>query len=172
MKILYILVAAGVAFLGANCMASAADAPSPAALTIKAGAGAESNAAPRLVDFSGGIDYLIHPSATVPLNTSLYADFLGHSSFGLGAAIRNAGPAYFGAGVGFYSMSVTPPGGGPACIGCGGSSPTFTSSGFGGKVFGGFHVAPFTAVELAYHFTPYAQGYQTNVLTAQLAVRM
>jgi hypothetical protein len=171
-KVLPLLVAAGAAFYSLTCAAVASDVPTPSALTIKAGAGAESNAK-NVVGFAGGIDYIFHPSGTLqPFNASVYADFLGHSSFGFGVAIRNAGPAYIGAGAGLYSMSVTPPGGGPVFIGGGSSSPTYTASGFGGKLFGGFSVAPLTSVELAYHFTPYTHGYQTNVLTAELAVRL
>lgn len=151
--------------------ARAADLPSPSAVTIKAGVGIESNAVHN-AGFAGGVDYIFHPSSALqPFNVSIYGDLLGNNSFGLGAAIRNSGPFYVGAGAGIYSMSVTPGGGCQALPGGGCSNTTLTSSGLGGKVFGGFSVAPFTSLELGYHFTPAANGIQTNVVTAQLAVR-
>ena len=147
-----------VATLGATTVARA-DIPSPTALTVKAGANIQTNAAASNSGFSGGLDYIFHPSSTLePFNASFYGDLLG-KSVGLGVAIRNAGPVYIGAGAGFYSVSISPAG------------RTLTSSGLGGKVFGGFGLAPFTSLELGYHFMPAASGIQTNSVTAQLAVR-
>jgi hypothetical protein len=169
MKIPHVLAMTGVALLSATCAAPAADVPSVSAFTLKGGASVESNAKP-LTGFAGGIDYILRPSSTLePFNLSIYGDLLGKSG-GAGIAIRNAGPLYIGAGVGIYSVSLTPSGGGGPAL-PGGGNPTYTSSGFGGKVFGGFGIAPFTSLELGYHFLPAANGYQTNTVTAQLAVR-
>lgn len=170
MKIPHVLVMAGVALLSATCAAPAADVPSVSAFTLKGGVSVESNAKP-LTGFAGGIDYIFRPSSTLePFNLSVYGDLLGKSG-GAGIAIRNAGPLYIGAGVGLYSVSLTTSGGGAQLPGGGGGNPTFTSSGFGAKVFGGFGIAPFTSLELGYHFLPAASGIQTNTVTAQLAVR-
>lgn len=154
MKISHVLASTAFAFLSAACAASAADLPSPTAFTLKAGVSVESNAKPAS-GFAAGIDYIFHKSSTLePFNLSVYGDLLGKSG-GAGIAIRNGGPAYIGAGVGLYSASLTP----------------FTSSGFGGKVFGGFSVAPFTSLEFGYHFLPAVRGIQTNTVTAELALR-
>jgi len=171
MKVYHVIMLFTVILLNMACAARAADLPSPGAITIKAGVGIESNAVHN-AGFAGGIDYIFHPSSTLqPFNVSLYGDLLNNSSFGLGVAIRNSGPFYVGAGAGIYSMSVTPAGGCQALPGGGCANRTFTSNGLGGKVFGGFSVAPFTSLELGYDFTPAANGIQTNVVTAQLAVR-
>jgi hypothetical protein len=171
MRISHALVMAGAAFLSATCDAPAAGVPSVSAFTVKGGVSVESNAKP-LTGLAAGIDYIFRPSSTLqPFDLSFYGDLLGRSG-GAGVAIRNAGPAYIGAGLGLYSVSVTTSGGCAAALpgsACG--NQTFTSSGFGGKLFGGFNVAPFTALELGYHFLPYANGIQTNTVTAQLAVR-
>lgn len=170
MKICHALVMTSVTLLSATCAASAADVPSVSAFTLKAGVSAESNAKP-LTGFAAGVDYIFRPSSTLePFNLSLYGDLLGKSG-GAGVAIRNAGPLYVGAGVGLYSVSLTTTGGGSQLPGGGSANPTYTSSGFGGKVFGGFGIAPFTSLELGYHVLPAAHGIQTNTFTAQLAVR-
>lgn len=161
----------GFAFLSAASAAAAADLPSPTAFTVKGGVSVESNASPQNAGFSAGVDYIFHPSSTLqPFNTSFYGDLLGKSG-GVGVAIRNGGPVYIGAGAGFYSVSVTPSHGCGALPGDNCANPTYTSSGLGGKVFGGFGIAPFTSLEIGYHFLPAANGIQTNTVTAQLAVR-
>ena len=82
---------------------------------------------------------------------SFYGDLLGKNAGGIGVAVRNGGPAYIGAGIGLYSVSST--------------------TGLGGKVFGGFHVAPFTSMELGYNIMPSTHGVQSNSVTAELALR-
>lgn len=157
-KYFFAITAIAASLVYAGVPARAADVPSPSAFTIKGGLLAQSSSAAGNASFSIGADYVVHPSSTLdPINGSVYLDVLG-KSVGGGIAIRNAGPVYVGAGVGFYSVSISP-------------GPTYTSSGFGGKIFGGFTVAPHTAVELGYHILPQAGGIDTNGVTAQVALR-
>jgi hypothetical protein len=160
-----------IALLFAGSAAGArADMPSPSQFTLKVGGGVQSNAAQSLV-FAAGADYAIIPATKLtPVNVSLYADLFGKSGGG-GIAVRNTGNTYVGAGLGYYSVSITPPYGGPA--GLLGPTPqtTFTGSGAGGKVFAGFSAAGLS-FELGYHFLPNAGSYQTNTVTAQLALHL
>jgi hypothetical protein len=98
------------------------------------------------------VDYIFHPSSTLePIDGSFYADLLGRS-IGAGLAIHNSGPIYVGAGLGLYSVS----------------EDSRNSSGVGGKVFGGFDIAPLTTLELGYHFLPQ----DANTVTLQLGLRL
>lgn len=136
-------------------VAHAQSLPSPSALTLKAGVSVPSNADIGNSGFAFGADYVFHPSTTLePFNVSFYGDLLGKNG-GAGVAIRNAGPAYIGAGIGLYSTSVN----------------AGSATGFGGKVFGGFDIAPHTALEIGYHVLPKVAGIDTNVVSAQLAFR-
>lgn len=167
-SVLVVLVASCI--LSASAAARAGAIPSPTAFTFKAGGSLEANASSPF-GLALGADYIFHPSSLLePFNASVYVDVLGKSAGG-GIAIRNGGPLYAGEGIGYYSVSLSPSiaCGGPPGAGCG--PTTFTSSGFGGKLFGGFKIAPFTSVELGYHFLPQAGGYQTTTLSAELALR-
>lgn len=171
MKTLAFVMLAAVASLGATAEASAADLPSPGALTLKAGGEVQTTAAAGNAGFALGADYVFHPSSLLePFNLSFYGDLLG-KSFGAGVAIRNGGPAYIGAGVGLYSVSISPGGGCPVIVPGGCVQPTYTSSGFGGKVFGGFSIAPHVSVELGYNVMPQAHSIQTNAVSGELALR-
>lgn len=134
---------------------SAQSLPSPSAFTLKAGFSIPADANIGNSGFAFGADYIFHPSTTLePFNISFYGDLLGKNG-GAGVAIRNGGPAYIGAGLGLYSASV----------------PAGSTTGFGGKIFGGFDVAPHTTFELGYHVLPKVAGSNTNVVTAQLGFR-
>ena len=157
MKVLSVFILATVASLGSLAAASAADVPSPSAFTLKAGGEVQTSSAAGNGSFALGADYIFHPSSIIePFNLSFYGDLLG-KSFGAGVAIRNGGPIYVGAGVGFYSVSITP--------------SAFTANGFGGKLFGGFSVAPHTSIELGYNVMPQTHGIQTNTVSAEWALR-
>jgi hypothetical protein len=150
--------------------AQAQSLPSPSALTVKAGVSAESNATLNQTGLALGVDYAFHPaSALEPFAVSFYADLLGKSG-GAGIAIRNAGPAYIGAGAGLYSTSLTHAYGGPA--GGGSNANAGTATGFGGKIFAGFDVAPHTTLELGYHVLPQVNGISANTISAELGFRL
>ena len=135
--------------------ANAQSLPSPSALTLKGGVSVPSNADVQNSGIALGADYIFHPSSVIePFNLSVYGDLLAKSG-GVGVAIRNAGPVYVGAGAGFYSTSVA----------------AGTSSGFGGKIFGGFDIAPHTTLEIGYHLLPKLNGTDTNVVSAQVGFR-
>jgi hypothetical protein len=158
------------ALLGAPAAAAAQSLPSPSALTLKAGLSVQYNAASPAA--AGGIDYIFHPASLVePFDGSFYADIFGKSG-GAGIAIRNGGPAYIGAGVGLYSVSLAPTPACPAAIGpLGCARPTYSATGAGGKIFGGFVIAPHATLELGYHVLPKAGGLQADTVTAQLGFR-
>jgi hypothetical protein len=149
MKISHVLAVAGIAFLATLSPAAAA---SPSALTVKVGGSLQSNAGSGTSGLAAGVDYIFHPSSTLePIDGSFYADLLGRS-IGAGLAIHNSGPIYVGAGLGLYSVS----------------EDSRNSSGVGGKVFGGFDIAPLTTLELGYHFLPQ----NANTVTLQLGLRL
>jgi hypothetical protein len=149
MKISHVLAIAGITFLAALSPAAAA---SPSALTVKVGGSLQNNAGSGTSGLAAGVDYIFHPSSTLePVNGSFYADLLGRS-IGAGLAIRNSGPIYAGAGLGLYSVS----------------EDSRNSSGVGGKIFGGFDIAPLTTLELGYHILPQ----QANTVTLQLGLRL
>lgn len=149
------LAALTFAPLACVTVANAQTLPSPSALTLKAGVSVPSNADVQNSGFALGADYIFHPSSLLePFNLSVYADLLAKSG-GAGVAIRNAGPVYIGAGAGFYSTSVN----------------AGSASGFGGKVFGGFDIAPHTTLEFGYHVLPKLNGVDTNVMSAQVGFR-
>jgi hypothetical protein len=101
---------------------------------------------------AAGLDYILHPSSVLePINVSAYADLLGRG-VGAGLAIRNGGPIYAGAGLGLYSVS--------------------SVAGVGGKVFGGFDIAPRTTLELGYHFLPQVNGVRENAVTLGIGVHL
>ncbi len=155
MKISHVLSIAGIAVLAAISPALA-DAPSPSAVTVKVGGSLQSNADAGTSGFAAGVDYVLHPSSILqPFNASAYADLLGRS-VGAGLAVRNAGPVYAGAGLGLYSVST------------GGQNTT----GLGGKVFGGFDVAPRTTLELGYNFLPQVEGIHTNTVTLGIGLHL
>lgn len=172
MKMLSVFVLATVASLGTIGSAAAAGVPSPSAFTLKAGGEVQTSSAAGNGGFALGADYIFHPSSVIePFNLSFYGDLLG-KSFGAGVAIRNGGPIYVGAGVGLYSVSITPStvcAGPPGAGGC--TQLTYSSNGFGGKLFGGFSVAPHTSIELGYNVMPQTHGIQTNTVSAELALR-
>ncbi|HVA26877.1 MAG TPA: hypothetical protein VNF68_01770 [Candidatus Baltobacteraceae bacterium] len=167
----YVLIIAALSSLSMSAAAAASGIPSPTAITVKAGGEVQTASAAGTGGVALGADYIFHPSSLIePFNLSLYGDLLG-KSFGAGVAIRNGGPVYVGAGAGFYSVSISPGGGCAVLPGGGCSQPTYTSSGLGGKVFGGFAVAPFVSVELGYHIMPQAHGIQTNAVSGELTLR-
>jgi hypothetical protein len=156
MKISHVLGVAGIAFLAAISPAGAASVPSPSAVTVKVGGSLQSNAGAGTDGLAAGVDYVFHPSSILqPFNASAYADLLG-KSVGAGLAIRNGGPVYAGAGIGLYSVSA------------GGD----TATGVGGKLFGGFDIAPRTTLELGYHFLPQVDGIQTNTVTLGIGLHL
>jgi hypothetical protein len=155
MKISLVLAATTLAALAAGSPALAV--PSPTALTIKAGGSIQSNTGAGTSGLAAGLDYVFHPSSTLgPINGSFYADLLGRS-IGAGIAIRNSGPIYAGAGLGLYSVS---------------AENSQNAAGVGGKVFGGFAIAPLTTLELGYHFLPQVRGISTNTVTLQLGIHL
>lgn len=155
MKISQVLGMAAIAVLTATSTAMAA--PSPTALTIKVGGSIQTNADAGTSGLAAGVDYTFHPSSTLePINGSIYADLLGRT-IGAGVAIRNGGPLYLGAGVGLYNVS---------------ASDGQNAAGVGGKVFGGFSVAPLTTLELGYHFLPQVHGINTNTVTLQVGLHL
>jgi hypothetical protein len=151
MKISYLLGVAGIAVLSTLAPASADSLPSPSAVTVKVGGSLQSSGG----DTSGlaaGVDYVLHPSSVLePVNLSAYADLLGRG-VGAGLAIRNGGPIYAGAGVGLYSVD--------------------SAAGLGGKVFGGFSIAPRTTLELGYNFLPQVDGMQRNTVTLAVGLHL
>lgn len=151
MKISHVLAIAGIAAIAAIAPASADNLPSPSAVTVKVGGSLQSNGG----DTSGlaaGVDYVLHPSSTLnPVNLSVYADLLGRG-VGAGVAVRNGGPVYVGAGLGLYSVS--------------------SVSGVGGKIFGGFEVAPRTTLELGYHYLPQLNSNHTDAVTLTLGLHL
>jgi hypothetical protein len=169
MKHFSVILLAIFALLTAGVQASAA----PSDLTLKAGGfvPTDANASGSNGHFSAGAEYVVvHQTAVTPFNLSLYGDVFG-SSGGAGFSVRNSGPVYLGAGLGFYHVSITQAGGCPA-IGQGCPASTLTSSGAGGKVFAGLNVAKDAALEAGYHFLPSAAGISTNTFTASVVVRM
>jgi hypothetical protein len=160
-------------FLLALSPALAATASSPDALTIRVGGFVQTDSTAGDAGFAGGIDYALRPaSALQPFVVSAYGDILGRS-LGAGVSIRNSGPLYIGAGAGFYNTSISPKGGGAASIPPFGSSPlpAYTASGVGGKVYGGFELAPHTTLEIGVHFLPQADQIDSNVFTAEFGIR-
>jgi hypothetical protein len=151
MKISYLLGVAGIAVLSTLAPAGADSLPSPSAVTVKVGGSLQSSGG----DTSGlaaGVDYVLHPSSVLePVNLSAYADLLGRG-VGAGLAIRNGGPIYAGAGVGLYSVD--------------------SAAGLGGKVFGGFSIAPRTTLELGYNFLPQVDGMQRNTVTLGVGLHL
>lgn len=157
MKISHVLGMAGITFLAAISPACAASVPSPSAVTVKVGGSLQSNAAAGTAGLAAGVDYVFHPSSILePFNVSAYADLLG-KSVGGGLAVRNGGPVYAGAGIGLYSVS---------------TAGSQTASGVGGKIFGGFDIAPRTTLELGYHFLPQVDGIQTNTVTLGVGLHL
>lgn len=151
MKISHALGIAAVTILAAIAPASADSLPSPGAVTVKVGGSLQSGGGDTS-GFAAGVDYALHPSSILePVNVSAFGDLLGRS-VGAGLAIRNGGPVYVGAGVGLYSVSST--------------------AGLGGKVFGGFNVAPRTTLELGYHFLPHVDGEQNNAVTLGIGLHL
>jgi hypothetical protein len=151
MKLSHVLGVAAIAALAAIEPASADSLPSPSAVTVKVG-GSLQSAGDATSGFAAGLDYVIHPSSVIsPVDVSAYADLLGRG-IGGGLAIRNAGPVYVGAGVGLYSVS--------------------SVAGLGGKVFGGFTVAPHTTLELGYNFLPQVNGMRTNTVTLGVGLHL
>jgi hypothetical protein len=144
MKISHVLGITAITALAAIAPASADSLPSPSAFTFKVGGSLQSSGG-GTSGFAAGVDYVLHPSSIFqPVNVSLYADLVGQG-IGGGLAVRNPGPVYVGAGVGLYSVNAV--------------------AGVGGKVFGGFNIAPHTTLELGYHFLPQVQGEHSNALT-------
>lgn len=151
MKISHVLGIAAVAIAASILPASADSLPSPNALTVKVGGSLQSGGSDTS-GFAAGLDYVLQPSSIVqPFNVSLYADLLGRG-VGAGFAIRNSGPAYVGAGLGLYSVS--------------------SVTGLGGKVFGGFDIAPRTTLELGYHFLPQVEGIRSNAVTLGVGLHL
>jgi hypothetical protein len=151
MKISHLLGMAGFAMLAAISPARADSLPSPSAVTVKVGGSLQSNGGDTS-GFAAGLDYVLHPSSVLePVNVSAYADLLGRG-VGAGLAIRNAGPVYAGAGLGLYSVS--------------------SVAGLGGKVFGGFNIAPRTSLELGYHFLPQIDGVRENAVTLAVGLHL
>jgi hypothetical protein len=151
MKISQAFAVAGIAVMAAVAPAAADSLPSPSAVTVKIGGSLQSSGG----DTSGlaaGIDYVLHPSSVLePVNLSAYADLLGRG-VGAGLAIRNGGPIYVGAGVGLYSVD--------------------SVAGLGGKLFGGFSIAPRTTLELGYNFLPQVDGMQRNTVTLAVGLHL
>ncbi len=151
MKISHVLAMAGIAALTAISPASADSLPSPSAVTVKVGGSLQSSGG-ETSGFAAGVDYVLHPSSVLqPVNVSAYADLLGRG-VGAGLAIRNPGPVYVGAGLGLYSVD--------------------SVAGIGGKVFGGFNVAPRTTLELGYHFLPQVVGEHSNAVTLGIGLHL
>jgi hypothetical protein len=167
MQKLRLFLLCSAAALLSPALAHAQSLPSPSALTVKAGVSVESNASANQAGLALGVDYAFHPASTLePFALSFYADLLGKSG-GIGVAIRNAGPAYIGAGAGLYSTSLTYAAGGAG----GTSNVNGTATGFGGKVFAGFDVAPHTTLEFGYHVLPRVNSINANTISAQLGFR-
>lgn len=151
MKISHVLGMAAVTVLAAIAPASADSLPSPNAVTVKVGGSLQSSGS-GTSGFAAGVDYVLHPSSILqPVDTSVYADLLGRG-VGAGLAIRNGGPVYVGAGLGLYSVS--------------------SQAGLGGKVFGGFNIAPRTTLELGYHFLPHVDGERDNAVTLGVGLHL
>jgi hypothetical protein len=151
MKLSHVLGVAGIAVFAAIAPARADSLPSPSAVTVKVG-GSLQSAGDATSGFAAGLDYVVHPSSVIsPVNVSAYADLLG-KGIGAGLAIRNPGPVYVGAGLGLYSVS--------------------SVAGVGGKVFGGFNVAPRTSLELGYNFLPQINGMRTNTVTLAVGLHL
>lgn len=145
------LALAGIAALAAISPASADSMPSPNAVTVKVGGSLQSNG-DGTSGFAAGVDYVLSPASVLqPINVSAYADLLGRG-VGAGVAIRNSGPVYVGAGLGLYSVS--------------------SVAGLGGKVFGGFNIAPRTTLELGYHFLPQVDGMRANAVTLGVGLHL
>lgn len=142
---------AAISVLAVIAPARADSLPSPSAATVKIGGSLQSSG-DGTSGFAAGVDYILHPASTLePINLSLYADLLG-KGVGAGLAIRNSGPVYVGAGLGLYSVS--------------------SVTGLGGKVFGGFSVAPRTTLELGYNFFPQVNGVHNNAVTLALGLHL
>ena len=157
------------AFLAAPALPAQAD---TAGVTLKGGGFVQADAnAQGKQFFAAGVVYdLVKPTRISPFHFSVYGDMLGKSA-GAGFSLRSATPAYLGAGVGLYHTSITQQGGCPA-IGLGGCpTTTLSSSGAGGKIFAGYNIGQYAAIEAGYHFLPQASGISTNAFTAQLGVR-
>jgi hypothetical protein len=151
MKIPHVLAVAGIAVLAAASPANADSLPSPSAVKLKVGGSLQSSGGDTS-GFAAGLDYVLHPSSVLePVNVSAYADLLGRG-VGAGLAIRNGGPVYAGAGLGLYSVS--------------------SVAGLGGKVFGGFNIAPRTTLELGYHFLPSVDGIRENAVTLGVGLHL
>lgn len=151
MKISQVLGIAAIAVLAAIAPAMADSMPSPNAVTVKVGGSLQTNSA-GTSGFAAGVDYILHPSSVLsPVNVSAYADLLGRG-VGAGLAIRNSGPVYVGGGVGLYSVS--------------------SVTGLGGKVFGGFNIAPRTTLELGYNFLPQVDGTEANTVTLGVGLHL
>lgn len=158
MKISHVLGVAGIAFLTALSPAVADSLPSPSAVTVKVGGSLQGSAAAGTSGFAAGVDYVFHPASTLePFNTSAYADLLGRS-VGAGVGLRTGGPVYVGGGVGLYSVSS--------------GSGSQSAGGVGGKLYGGFDIAPRTTLELGYHFLPQLDGINSNAVTVQIGLHL
>jgi hypothetical protein len=151
MKISHALSMAAITALAAVVPASADSLPSPNAVTVKVGGSLQSSG-DGTSGFAAGVDYVLHPSSVLePVNVSAFADLLGRG-VGAGLAIRNGGPVYVGAGLGLYSVS--------------------SVTGLGGKVFGGFNIAPRTTLELGYHFLPQVDGERNSAVTLGVGLHL
>jgi hypothetical protein len=133
-----------------------------------------------------GADY-VFSEAPGSLHPSAYVDLLGLGGtltdhiFGAGFAVRTQGAAYAGVGLGYFSVSITPPAACPVVAGatvpgiivptsC--PQPTFRGSGAGGKLFGGYSFSRYVRIEIDYHVLPSAGGMSSNASSANLGVRI
>ena len=143
---------------------------------------------------SAGVDYAFEKTAdTNPTLPSIYLDYNGGSgngghiyTYGAGLAVRTYGSApsgataqkvspYFGAGLGVYYIDArntyeTTSGSGESAVTTT-SHTSGTSTGFGGKVFGGLEFSQSFLVELNYQWLPGRFGINPSGLGLQGGVR-
>lgn len=168
MKIRWVSLAAALALAALPVSALAG----PGNLTLKAGGFVHADSNAGNAGLALGVDDVVRPAGTLqPLAFSLYGD-LFQKSVGAGVAIRSIGPAYLGAGIGIYDANVTQNGACPGGVPGGSCSVSFSQTGFGGKIFGGFSVAPHTGLEIAYTKLPAVNGINTNTVSAELTFRL
>jgi hypothetical protein len=178
MKIIWAAPTAAIAIALFAAPAKAGGSPPPTAWTVKIGGYTSlGQNAGQPLQIALGLDYRLGAkNAAAPGAMSVYADFLGisntaNSSYGsgFGVAYGSTGKAFFGAGLGLYSASVTPSFASSA--GRSGSR-TYNTSGLGGKVFAGISFGSNLEVEAAYHVLPSAApGIGANGATIELGAR-
>lgn len=125
-----------------------------------------------------GLDYILHRwTPTNPEVLSAYLDSFDRIVGG-GIAVRTHGAGYVGAGVGYYSISITP---GTGCLlGCPGiglppssyDGSTYTTSGVGGKLFAGLRIGRRVQIEGSYNVLPSVIGLSTTNVGLTLGVRL